>query len=459
MTPFLAIIVTIVLGAAILCLISQKFDLLEYIGLSFLIGMGTQTVLMFLLNFLGVVFHIRLILMLSFGVILPAAAYLFICRRHRFRSTAANGRADRSRIISYNAVWLACFGIAAFVIYVISLKSMFWPTFSSDALGSFDVFAKGLAGEGKIINSLILEKRVGYGAAYPPLYSLSLAYAYMSGFELSKIIPTLFYISFVISFYAVASKFSNPTNAIFFTLLAVLSPEILAQSAINITSVPHAVYASLTIAYVYAWYKFGDNRYLYLSAGLAGLNCFIRSEGIVYVFSILIFFSALVVRTKQYRLLAVYTCIALGPFILWQFFLMSNNDIMEKYVLVNIIKYPNLDETKITMVLSLALKNITSSRYFGYVFPLFIAAAALNCYRVIKKKDNAWLLLMTLFPFFGYLALIIQFDFKSDSLENIMNYSGKRFFFGIVFLMWFYISNNLYVKRAFAMLEDKLNFS
>ena len=359
---------------------------------------------------------------------------------------------------SPNLVWLTCLALVVYIVYGMSVKSLFWPTFSSDALGSFDVLAKGLAHEGKIINSLILEKRVGFGAAYPPLYSLALAYVYMFGFELSKIVPVLFFISFAICFYALLKRLTPPTQAIFFTLFAIATPEMLAQSAINITSVPQAIYAALAVVSIMAWHELKEAQYFYLSALLMSWSCFTRSEGIVYLFPTLLYLAWTAWGVKSYKKLILYFIIAVTPFVLWQLFLKFNIAVMSQYIQVELIKYPNLDFTQVEKIVRLAFTNMTSTQYFGITFYAFIGMILLNGWNIIKKKDNVWLLIIIFLSFFGYLALLNQFKLRADTLDNIVNYSGKRFFFGITFLMWFYVANNRWARVFFNQLEIWLNY-
>jgi hypothetical protein len=456
----LGIASTCIMGFSILITISKKFNLWELVGMSFLTGIGTQTFIMFLLNFSGTDFTAIIIISTNLIISLILQTTFFtVNRKILFYSNQFHIKSlkNRFKFGKANIIWWICIALIGFIIFSISKKSLYWPTFASDSLSSFDLFAKGLAHEGKILNSLIYEKRVGYGAAYPPLYSLALAYTYMLGFETSKLIPVLFFISGTISFYAILKKITNQTNAIFFTLLAISTPELLSQSAINITSVPQAIYASLAIGTLVVWYKLKEERYFVLSIFLMAFSAFTRSEGVVYTIAAFMFLMFTNIKSMKLLNPLLYTCLALIPFLLWQLFIKMNADIMNQFIQVEIINYPNLDMVKINKIKDLTIKVIFNSQYYGITPFIFIAVFFLNIKKSIVEKDQLGLLFMIIVSFLGYLILINQFQIKSDTIDNIINYSGKRFFFGIVLLMWFYIASNKTMVNGFIWLENWLN--
>lgn len=448
----IGIFLTIILGFSIVLYISNKFNLLEYIGLAFPIGIGVQTFIMFILNFCKLNYSVSIIFALS--IILSSAFFIAAFFRYKNKIFSLFLNINWK---NFNFIWLAGLFLSCYVVYAISAKSLFWPTFASDSLNSFDLFAKALAEEKTLFNSLILEQRVGWGAAYPPLYSLALAYSYMIGFELSKIIPTLFFISLAITFYSFTKEVTNKTNAIVFTLLMILTPELLAQSAINITNVPQATYGALGIISLMLYVKLKKERYIYISSLLIAFNGFIRSEGIIYILiaiSVVVLFQ---LKEKNYKSIISYSIIALLPFFLWQLFLKINTNLMEVFTQVHLSLIPNTEQ--ISLVLDLGVKVIKSTQYYGVSFGAFLLFILLNTINIIRKKDNVILLCSIFILFFGYLFLLNQFELKSDSIQNIINYSGKRFFFGVIVLMWFYIASNKLIYDIFNKIEKWLNFN
>ncbi|MBT8219844.1 MAG: hypothetical protein KJP00_08465, partial [Bacteroidia bacterium] len=56
----------------------------------------------------------------------------------------------------------------------------------------------------------------------------------------------------------------------------------------------------------------------------------------------------------------------------------------------------------------------------------------------------------------GYCLLLNQIELRSDSLANVVKYSGKRFLFGIMILMWFYIASCGVVSKIMHMIHTAL---
>lgn len=450
----LGIVLTFLVGIAVLLLISSRFGLLEFLGLSFPIGIGVQTFIMFLLNFFGISFSINLILTLS--AILVVGLITLVIVKRGFNIQAILKAINPKEYIGFNLIWVGVLGLLVYILYIITAKSLFWPTFASDSLSSFDVLAKGIAGEGNIINSILMEKRVGFGAAYPPLYTMALAYSYMLGFELSKIIPALFFVSLAIGFYALVRKLIPSTFALLITLLAVATPELLAQSAINITSVPQAIYAALGIMALVIWKKTEQPAYFYLSGILIALNAFIRSEGILYIGAAFVFLFLLSYRKKNYKDLIRYAIMVLPAFVIWQIFLKIHGDVMSQYVQVGFTLMPNTEHT--SEILSITNTTIFSTQFYGISVYIFLVMVAINIKNIIQKKDSIGILLMICISFFGYLFLLNQMVLKADSMANIVKFSGKRFFFGHILLMWFYIASNSLTVKASEKVEKWLSF-
>lgn len=457
---YIGLIITYILGISIYVNVSSKSKLIASLGYGFILGIGVQTFIMLLLDFVGIkigttsVFSISLVFSLIFFIL-----HFKKLNKSSFSKDSILRFLDLEKIKSLNFVWLFASGLIIYLVYSISQKTMFWPTNTSDSLSSFDVFAKAIAHEGKIFNSLIHEKRVGYGAAYPPLYSLSLAYAYQIGFESAKIIPTLFFVSLPMCFYSSIKEISTNTLAICTTLIAIATPELLAQSAINITNVPQAIYGSLAALNLIVFLRKKDFKFLLLAGILAALNGFIRSEGIIYIGAcMLVLFTFFIQKKTSLKDLIIFSVIALTPFVLWQLNLKINSDLMEKYVQVSIRPVPYFNMDQINEISKYAWLTISSTQMYGITLYVLLIALILNIKFIIKEKNNLSLLFILLTSFFGYLILVNQMILKADSFLNIIRYSGKRYFFGPILLAWMYIATNKMSINIFSKIENWLSF-
>ncbi|WP_297089126.1 glycosyltransferase family 39 protein [uncultured Draconibacterium sp.] len=449
---FLSIFLAFILGFSFLRWVAGRFSFIEILGLSFPAGMGVVTFIMFLLNVVGIGLT-QNSLLLAGGFCLVAFNLRYIIQPQKLVNAAeVVGEKQFWEVGKFNLIWLVLVMAVAGILFFVTKKSLYTPTFSTDSVSSFDLYAKAIASEGSLLNSLISDRSVGFGAAYPPLTSLSLAYAYIFGFQSSKIIPALLFISFVVAFYGLAVKNLSSTAAIMATLGLALSPELLAQSALNTTSVPQAMYASLGLIALFTWYKRKEMKYFYLAVIMLSLNGWIRSEGIVYIFTALLFVFYVHFSEKKFKNLYLLL-LSLLPFVCWQLFLKMNAAIMEPFVQVNLSIVPNMDSEYMAKILRGAWKNFFHPSYYGISFYLFAAVIVINVWAVIKKKDTFLLLALILLPLVGYLFLLNQLQLKADSIENIMDASAKRFFFGTVALIWFYVFQIYPLNRFFKGLE------
>lgn len=453
-------LLTILLGFIIVQVLLKQSDLLIALGLSGMVGLGVQTIYMFVSNALGLNITAGSTLVFSIvALILFLALYYYQNATIPFSKKYFRGFSFSKDIGSVNAIWLICFALTAYIVYVMCLKSLFWPTYTHDAMTSFDLYAKSIAREKTLLNSLIIDKRVGPGVAYPPFYSLGIAYFYQLGYENANIISVLFLLSFTISCYAIGKVLlNNSTSAAFFTLMVICIPEFIGQAAVNIPSCPQAMLASLAVACFMIWFNQKDRtNYLNLSAVLLGLAGFLRSETIVYMAPVFIILAGTFFIRKDVKIGAVvrYIVIAVLPLALWQIFLKMNIGIMEKFVQVELAH--SFNSQQLATSWPLFSSTVFSTQFFGIspyigVISLILAVIAFRS----EKKNLVFAILVPLTCLL-YLLLINQMKLKFDTIDNIIKYSGKRFLFGMIILVWFSFASNKYVSLAFDKLHRSLS--
>ena len=449
----IGILIAFIFGFSFLNFFIGKFSFIEILGFSFPAGLGIITILMFLLDIIGVKLSVTNLLIITIVPIVLLNYRVFIKPREVFSEIKLIRLKSFFYVGKFNIIWLVLLFAVILVLIGITLKSLYWPTVASDSLSSFDLYGRIIAIEGKMLNSLIYEKSVGWGAAYPPLYALSLAYSYIFGFEMSKIIPALFFISFIISFYALLIKNGSSIGAIIATLFLILSPELLGQSAINTPSVPQAMYGSLGIIAILTWHQTKENKYLLLSGIMLALNAWIRSEGIVYIGAAFLFYSYVQIPKKEYLKPLYFLIITLLPFIIWQVFLKVHSDLMHQFVQAEILLKPRIDGEYLSQIYKWTKTNFFHSIYFGITIYTFFGAVFINLIAVYKKKDSLVKLALVLIPLFAYLLLLNQLKLNADTIVGIMRSSSKRFFIGIITLMWFYIVQVNPIKNFFIYLD------
>ncbi|GEM_PF-1946509 len=92
-----------------------------------------------------------------------------------------------------------------------------------------------------------------YRLINPLLVPSSFAIAYLFGAQTSHIIIALSFISFILCFYSIMTKYTSRTFAIIATFFAIITPRFYIFSALSSNSFQFAIYSSLSMLYLYRW--------------------------------------------------------------------------------------------------------------------------------------------------------------------------------------------------------------
>jgi hypothetical protein len=449
------------LGYALLRTISPHFSVRERIGLSALLGVAGSTMLLFLILLLvpqhlsfytfSLTSSMCTLLMLAFSFkVNPWTSFLTL---KEFREKRKEKWQALRRI---NLVFLMALLLILYCATALFLKSVFWPVADWDAITTFDFYARVIVREKGLVNSVILNRNVMTGVAYPPMTTLSVAISYLGTFASPKFLFPWLYFSFLLTFYCFLKKFVNGTNAIVFTLLIILTPELSAFSTFVKTNVIQMIYASLGIVSLLIWVEVKQWRYFYLSAILLGLNAWTRSEGIEFmgVGMALVSWHCFKGRKVSGRQLFVYVLLCITPFLSWQLYL-SATPALSAYSAVSIIKQLFWDQQRMSSILFALQKLAFHQQYFGLVFYLVVAALLLHIVlaRANKREYLYVLLLFTLILL--HVGLLYQFEYSThEEMMRLLNHSLKRYIFNWIPLACFVIANSLVVKWLFNKLEQ-----
>ena len=440
---FLGLLLSFILGFSIISAISHKFSILEKIGASFIVGIGTQTILMTILDILSIPLTITSIFSFSFVILFVA---LFFCYKTKNILTEQIKTYSIKNINykQYTVLWFIVFIAVAYIAFLNWEKCIYFPTFDRDSIVGFDFMGRVIAHEHKMgLSSYYLK----YGDAlkgasyvrYTPLVHLSYTYAYLLGAESSKIINALFFLSFTVTFYAALRHKLTPTLAILATLFTILVPEFIAFSSMSGTNVLHATYASLAIIYAWLFFNTNKKRYLGLSIVLSALNIWTRQEGIVFIAAIAFVLLIKAIKQKQYKNFIYYSVLAISPFVFWLIYLKVLN-LGSQGESMNLM--PFWDTTKFNTIKDLGWWLVSNTTYYSLTFVAFGIAVLTSIFFIIKKRENYELLVMFLISFFAFCVLIYQVEYNWDTLENVMNFSFKRFLFCFVPIAWAFTFTN-----------------
>jgi len=443
-------------GFILLNSISYRFSLMEKLGLSFLLGIASQTFLMVVLDAVNISLTVTNIFIATAVLILALSVRLWLKRQEIVAEYSQIGQKITATACRLNLVWLIFVALIAYFEYMNYAKCMFFPTFDRDSLAAFDTIGKMIAHEHTLHGLAFVPEGRTDGAgylAYMPMIQFAYAYVYMLGAEMSKIIPALVYLSFLVSFYAVIVRFSGHTAAAIATFFMMITPEMIAFSSLSATNVIHAVYASLGMIYTVLWLKNREKSTGVLAMLLTAFGLYVRNESVVFVGAAILLL-AFYYWKRDLKSLILYAVVALLPIVFWTIYI----NVYQMQSGSMFIMHPFWDASKAEVIWTYFKMLVSNKQYYGLSFIVFAVVFVLNIYAIIKRKDKAEMPILIVLSALFYMILLYQIDYRWDTIENVLSYSAKRFMFCFIPLLWMYSLTNYYSALLFGKLDKVLSW-
>jgi hypothetical protein len=264
------------------------------LGLSYLLGIGLFTLIMFVANILGLRFSLQNI----FVLLLPLLLVLVLLQRRKVRnlwldlvSIVKNPHLDFSEKIMV--------GVMAFLVVSSFIYTFYWPVYMWDSLVLYDFRAHIFSTSGFMKEAFVN----AYYTGYPLLTSLAHTIVYLARGGYPQIFDSLFYFSLGLCFYGLLREFLSRKLSLLFTLILFLSSPLYYHSTTSYTNLAYTAYISLGALYLYLWDKKKRVGYLILSALLVGLSTWTRSVEPFWLAVLFIVFVVSVYRKKIWNIL------------------------------------------------------------------------------------------------------------------------------------------------------------
>lgn len=453
----LGIILTCLNGILLTALVGSRFSWTERIGLSFPLGMTLQTIVMALLDLLHIPLTASSVLL---GGLLLFALLLFVVWRFRGIDSLRLSPAMLNDWRQANLVWVLLLLLIAYCEYMNFSKCIFFPPSDRDSLAAFDTLGFVAAHDHTYMRMSLFDAdynpsihRAGGSIAYAPFVQLSYAYVYLLGAETSKAIPALMYLFFVVAFYGILRRNTGKTLAALATLFMMMAPEMLAFSSLSATNVMQAIFASLGIAYTASWLRSRHDHELYAGALLLGANMWCRNEGIVFIGAACIVLLVDCIRRKSYRKGWYFTGLALLPAVIWFVYMKVGGLYTEGMAITRLF----WDGEKAGLIVKGFWDLFAAPLYYGWTFPAFALFVIADLWFMVKSRDNLPLLGMILLSLLFYGLVIYHVDYVWDSIQNVLAYSSKRFFFCFVPMCWYFIATTRIARTGSDYIERYLS--
>ena len=450
------------LGCSVLLKMDKKFSLAELFGFSFLIGIGLETVLLFLLDIMQV--HYSQPILMGLNI----AAIFFLTYKYSVNKSEVEHKLEEfktsAKSVNYVALFLFC--IIAYLFYAIMIKNLFWPPAETDSITSFDKLGRIMAAEGRLKISLFQYNLQGAAGVYPPLFHGSFAYVYIFGAETPKIVITLFFLSLLLVFYQMVKNYVGSTAAMLFTLILMATPEMYAHAALGLGNMPTAAYICAAVLSTYTWLDKGWNKYFWTGATMMGFSVWMRSDVIAFVAPAILVVLIFMWRAKDFKKMFIYGAFAAVPFFAWLLYVKLKIELPQASRFDFAIGYSA--ERLHTMLsyckaylLAVSYSEVHGGQLYGIAFISFFIALLINAGLLFKKGartifgNQAFLLaliFMSLAHYFTEFYLINE-KVQAATIASLMASSFKRGMFYFIPLVLFYTATCYSSKILFDRLE------
>ena len=458
----IALILCYLLGLSLLLAISRKYSLPEIVGYSFLIGMGLETFILFILDVINVRYSQGLLLGLNVFIIVAinGANYKnLLLLKNEFKLPPFD-----LKHINFVAVFLFC--IMAYLFYAVTVKCLFWPPNEHDTIGSFDKLGRIMAIEGKLKISLFQYHLEGAGGIYPPLFHGSFAYVYIFGAGTPKIITTLFFASLLTSFYGLLRNYADATAAMLFTFILMITPELFSHAALSLDNMPATAYVGAGALATFTWLDKRDVKYFWIGAIMMAFVIWIRSDTIVFTVAALAVVGIDFLKNKDFKRTAIYYAIAVAPFIIWTFYLKLKIGAAQSGKFDLGIGYNAERMGVVTSYVKAFLFGgqhgaIDGGQLYGLAFALFFLMLVINLVtmywvgvkQILKDRLDVLIFLFVSFALYFAVFYLINEKVQNAPISSLMESSFKRGMFCFIPIALFYASTNHAATWLFGKLE------
>ena len=462
MTYILLVLLFVYLfGYSILLLLYRggELNILEKVGLSWFVGNGIYTFLIFLMGYFGLILSRENVFYLT--SILTVFVFFVFYFRCKCRVTSLFGRnmlpvlKKQSVIRSLRSVYpnVSPFIITLFVFLLVCssfLYNFLVPPRNWDSIALYDSRARMLV-KTPSIDSIAFER---YYLVYPLGSSLSNFWVYIFGGNNPSFIDSIYYASFILVFYGVIRRTTSKILALMSVFIFSLNPQFYIHSTLGYANLWYAVLFASSLIYLWLWLRDNDKRgSLLLSALLLGLSFWVRSVEPFWVLPLfVVLFFSLKKRKIWYfilYLLIVYTFRYFWYSFVSRFYqhqaVASLESSFPRYVHLLLSKNI-LQDISVTLI---DVANGLFQNGRGVLFVVFGASWYLSSRKGVLAR-NVWQLIivlgLVLLLIFGSIAFRISIIRPSD--WNQLQDSLPRILMFFVPVLIFFVANNLYLFFA-----------
>lgn len=296
---------TTLLGIMFIFVIRGRSNNLEFVSLSFPIGAGVLTLILFISSWLGLPYTKTSLIGISIGFFVVLSCGVILVRSKGGRNQAQADAVSFSEVslglcMLFFAILLLCFVVVAYLSVARSYST--W-----DAIGIWGIKGYGIAKEGTIFAG---ERWGSHGLTYPLNIPLQISiFRLLDGDVLpgSKLIFPMYFISLILGAYRFWKEYIEWKFAAMGALFLASLPIVFEHGTIGYANLPFTTYLILGLLQVIDGISKRDARGQMLGGLLLGLATWTRPEGIFLVIFALgaVLTGSRVLKFGEIRLFAV----------------------------------------------------------------------------------------------------------------------------------------------------------
>lgn len=465
------LILVFLIGFLVISGISTRVALTERVGFALPVGLCAVTVMMALMDWVGIALSAAHLAVLTILLLVATAIPLWKNRRAFVRSL----RPRKTNWRWLNLLWALALLAVIYLEAVNFSKCLIYPTYDRDSMAAFDTFGYVCAQEQTYHLMSIFDPsympslhREGSAITYMPMLQMSYAYVYAFGASTSKAVPAWLYLTFLIGMYGLCRRRMTRTLSVIVLLGIMLTPEMTSFASLSTTNVIHACIAAPAAIYICLWMRNNRRRDLLMGSLLLLCAQWMRAESVVFTLTALLLVAIHVWRTRRRALspnktaaarisytALLWPAAALLPLLLWQTYIHTCG----LSVPGSIITPPFFDGDKFLSILQGVWILLSAGDYYGWTFHFALLAVIVSIYFYAHKKDSPTLPVFLIISLVLYILVIYHIRFVWDSLQNVLAYSVKRFLFCFVPMAWYIVGNTRPLRRLMWWIERTCGLS
>lgn len=433
------VLITLGIGLPLVLLICPKINRVSAAGLSFPIGIGMFTLLMFFSNIVGIRFSLQNESLILLIFLIPIVFLLWKKIKKYFVDIFNDFEG-----LKLSPVEKVMLGVLIFLVVTSFINTFYWPVHIWDSVVLYDFRAHVFAQTGFMKGAFI----DNYYYGYPLLTSLAHTIVYLAGGKYPQFIHSLFYLSLGVSFYGLLREFVSRKMSLLFTLVLLTVQPIFYHSLLSLTNLSFSVYLSLASICVYLWDIKKERGYLILSALLVGLSTWTRSSEPFWIAILLIVFLVSIYRRKIWNII-IFSLFFFPIREGWIVFQSSLNETGKELITRGFAEYIKLLFSSLSTIQWFKIVGYIYEHVivpWGMIFPVFIFAT-ISLF-LVKERRRLFLIFLIVFTLLGILivgnvglSLIVEEWYRiGDAAQRLSMLFYPLFIFCIALVM------NIFVK-------------